>query len=209
VPTPTATDSATTAPEPTEAATTEPTAEPTSDATAEPTSGGAVTPEPGSSLDPSKADSGIAGRLTIPDDTRPERIGTDDRTGTSEILGHADDGSDCSFSFSGDRYSAVAYYDDAPEGMLRQMSVYLPADEMPSNEGEQRTGITDGGVYADFNSESGFGTTYSGDVTQENDPGSATIDVAIQDGAAIFTFTGETWDDIAVSGQLICSEVSF
>ena len=47
--------------------------------------------------------------------------------------------------------------------MLHQMSVTVPTDDMPANDGEQRNGITNGRVYADFVSESGFGTAYSAD----------------------------------------------
>ena len=112
---------------------------------------------PGSSLDPSLSDAGVAGRITIVDDTRPERIGTDDHTGTSEILGREADNSDCSFSLSGDDFTAVAWYDDAPSGMLHQMAVRISTDVIPANDGEQRAGISDGRVYADFSSESGFG----------------------------------------------------
>jgi hypothetical protein len=209
VATPAATAAATAAPTATAvpSATAAVTPAPSSEASVEPSQAPVTTPVPGSSLDVTQSDAGVVGRLTIEDDTRPDRIGTDDHTGTSEIIGLAADGSDCDFSFSGDQFSAVAYYSDAPIGMLRQMSVYLPTDEMPANDGEQRAGIVDGGVYADFNSESGFGTTYSGDATQENDPGSSTIDIAVDGDSVVFTFTGATWDEIAFSGQMICSGV--
>jgi len=141
-------------------------------------------------------------------DTRPDRIGTADHTGTSEILGRAADGSDCSYSFSGDTFTAVAWYDEAPDGMLHQMAVSVSSDDMPSNDGEQRAGITNGRVYADFVSESGFGTAYSGDSTEESNGGSSTIDAARTADTLVFTFTGTTWDDIDFSGQMICTGIT-
>jgi hypothetical protein len=155
---------------------------------------------PGSSLDPSKSDAGIAGRTTIVSDTRG------DQTGTHEILGVAADGSNCSYSLDGDTFAAVAWYDDAPNGMLHQMSVTVPSDEMPANDGEQRAGISDGRVYADFVSDTGFGTAYYGDATQENG-GSSTIDIVQNGGGVTFSFSGLTWDGIQFSGQLICSTI--
>jgi hypothetical protein len=164
-----------------------------------------TTPVPGSSLDPSLSDAGVAGRFTIAADTRPDRIGTDDHSGTSEILGVEADGSDCSFSFSGDEFTAVAWYDDAPNGMLHQLAVSVSTDFIPANDGEQRAGISDGRVYADFSSESGFGTVYSGDSTEESDGGTSTIDVERTGDTLVFTFTGTTWDDIDFSGQMACT----
>ena len=92
-----------------------------------------TTPVPGSSLDPTLSDAGVAGRVTIQNDTR------NDWTGTHEILGRAADGSNCSASFDGNSFAAVAWYDDAPDGMIHQMSVSLPIDELPANNGEQRS----------------------------------------------------------------------
>lgn len=180
--------------------------EPSAGASSEPTSGAVTTPVPGSSIDVTQSDAGIVGRLTIEDDTRPQRIGTDDHTGTSEIIGRADDGSSCDFGF-GDDFNAVAWYNDAPNGMLHQMSISVPVDEMPANDGEQRAGITDARMYADFVSESGFGTAYSGDSTEADNGGSSKMDISFDAGTLTFTFTGTTWDDIAFSGQLICSGV--
>jgi hypothetical protein len=160
---------------------------------------------PGSSLDPSQADSGIAGRFTIPDDTR---VFSDGFTGTHEVLGREADGSDCSYGFSGDTFTANAEYDDAPVGMLYELLVSVSADEMPANDGEQRTGIQDGRVRADFNSESGIGGSYGGAATDTSDPGMSTIDVAVDGTTYTFTFTGETWDHVAFSGQVICTGVT-
>jgi hypothetical protein len=164
-----------------------------------------TTPVPGSSLDPSLSDAGVVGRLTIAHDTRPDRIGTDDHTGTSEILGRSADGSDCSFSLGGDDFTAVASYDDAPNGMLHQMAVSVSTDFVPANDGEQRAGVSDGRVYADFSSESGFGTAYSGDSTEETNGGTSTIDIERTGDTLVFTFTGTTWDEIDFSGQMMCS----
>jgi hypothetical protein len=186
-----------------------PTASPTATAPASPDVSRApiTTPIPGSSLDVTQSDAGVAGRLAIPDDTRDDRIGTADHTGTSEILGRTSDGSDCSYSFDGDTFTAVAWYDAAPDGMLHQMAVSIPSDEMPANAGEQRSGISNGRVYADFASESGFGTTYSGDATEENNGGSSTIAAVLNADTLTFTFTGTTWDGVDFSGQMICTGV--
>ena len=163
----------------------------------------ATTPVPGSSLDPTLSDAGVAGRITIPNDTR------NDWTGTHEILGRKADGSNCSPSFDGDTYGGVAWYDDAPNGMIHQMSVSIPIDEMPANDGEQRSGITNGRVAVDFVNDSGFGTLYSGDSTEESDGGSSTIDVVINGNTVTFSFTATTWDDIQFSGQLMCTGMQF
>jgi hypothetical protein len=167
-----------------------------------------VTVVPGSSLDVTQSDSGVAGRFTIANGVGEGSLRPYDRTGTHEILGRAADGSECSFSFSGDTFGAVAWYDDAPNEMLHQLTVVVPADEMPSNDGEQRAGIADGRVYADFASDQGFGTAYSGDLNEESNGGTSTIDIA-QDGDTVtFSFTGTTWDKIDFSGQLICTGVT-
>jgi hypothetical protein len=203
--TPSATATAAASATPTSTASAAPSEEPTATASASPSSAPVVTIVPGSSLDPSQADSGIAGRITIPDDTR---VFSDKFTGTHEVLGVAADGSDCSYSFSGDTFTANAEYDNAPVGMLYQLLVGVPADEMPSNDGEQRSGIQDGRVRADFHSSSGIGGSYSGAATDTSDPGMSTIDVVVNGDTYTFSFTGETWDHVAFSGQLICTGVT-
>ena len=92
--------------------------------------------------------------------------------------------------------------------MLQQMAVRVSTDFIPANDGEQRAGISDGRVYADFASESGFGTAYSGDSTEETNGGTATIDVERAGDTLVFTFTCTTWDDIDFSGQMMCSRMS-
>lgn len=158
----------------------------------------ATTPVPGSSLDPSLSDAGVVGRVTLANDTR------NGWTGTHEIIGLASDGSDCSYSTDGDEFTALAWHNSAPDGMIHQMAVTVPTDEMPSNDGEQRAGIADGRVYVDFVSASGFGTAYSGDATTEG-AGSVTLAVSQSGSTLTFTFTGATWDAIDFSGQMICA----
>jgi len=160
-----------------------------------------TTVDPQSSLDPSKSDAGVAGRLTLVADTR------DSRSGTHEILGVAADGSNCSYSLDGNSFTAVAWYDAAPNGMLHQMSVTVPADEMPANSGEQRSGISNGRAFADFASDTGFGTAYSGDASEDNG-GSVTINVVRNGDELTFSFAGLTWDTIEFSGQMICAHVT-
>ena len=179
------------------------TPEPTPDASHMPTSAPIRTPIPGSTLDPSLSDAGVAGRITIPNDTRDAN---NNRTGTSEILGLADDGSDCDYSLDGTEFTAVAWYDAAPNGMLQQMAVTIGTDFLPANDGEQRMGITNGSVYADFVSESGFGTAYGGALSK-GDGSSSSIDVAMTGTTLVFTFTGTTWDGITFSGQMMCTNM--
>lgn len=170
-------------------------ATPTSPAASQAT---AITPVPGSSLDPSLSDAGVVGRVTIANDTR------NGWTGTHEIIGLASEGSDCSYSTEGDEFTALAWHGSAPDGMIHQMAVTVPTDEMPSNDGEQRAGIADGRVYIDFVSAGGFGTAYSGDATT-GDAGSVTLAVSQSGSTLTFTFTGTTWDAIDFSGQMICA----
>jgi hypothetical protein len=172
--------------------------EPTTSASAAASQAAVTTPVPGSTLDPSMSDSGVVGRLIIPNDTR------NDFTGTHDIYGLEADGSNCSFSLDGNEFTAVAWYDDAPDGMLHQMAVSVPADTAPANDGEQRAAISNGSVYADFATETGFGSAYSGAISKE-DGSSSSIDIALNGGTMVFTFTGTTWDDIAFEGQMMCS----
>ncbi|HEY7023819.1 MAG TPA: hypothetical protein VH371_02525 [Candidatus Limnocylindrales bacterium] len=160
--------------------------------------GPATTPIPGSTLDPSLSDAGVVGRLVIPADTR------NDYTGTHDIVGLASDASDCSYSLEGDEFTAVAWYDDAPNGMLHQMAVTVPADTVPSNDGELRAAISSGSVYADFVNETGFGSAYSG-ATSKGDGSSSSIDIVLHGNTLVFTFTGTTWDKIDFSGQMMCA----
>jgi hypothetical protein len=158
----------------------------------------ASTLAPGSSLDPSVSDAGVVGRVTISNDSRGERDGTHD------IIGLADDGSDCSYSFEGDTFTAVAWYDDAPNGLIHQMAVSVNADDMPAADGDTTSGITDGSAYIDFVSESGFGTAYYGAASRENG-GSSTIDATWRGETLVFSYVGKTWDDVDFSGQMICA----
>jgi hypothetical protein len=135
--------------------------------------------------------------VTITNDTRGGRDGTHD------IIAVDADGSDCSQGFSDD-FTVVAWYDDAPNGMIHQMAVSVPGDTIPDGDGT--TADIDGRVYVDFVSESGFGTAYSGDASEE-DEGSATIDVTRAADTLTFDFEAVTWDDIPFSGQMICSGI--
>lgn len=157
-----------------------------------------TTPVPGSTLDPSMSDAGVVGRLIIPNDTR------NDFSGTHDIYGLEADGSNCSFSLDGNEFTAVAWYDDAPDGMLHQLAVSVPADTVPANDGEQRAAISNGSVYADFATETGFGSAYSGAISKE-DGSSSSIDIALNGDTMVFTFTGTTWDEIGFEGQMMCS----
>ncbi len=158
-------------------------------------------PAPVGSLDPASSDAGVVGQITIPDDTRDPNA---NRSGTSQIVGVEADGSNCSDSLDGTEFTAVAWYDAATNGMLHQMAVSVPTDTVPANDGEIRAGITNGAVYADFISESGSGTAYSGDASDQ-DSGSSTIDVTLTGGTLVFTYAGTTWDGIDFSGQMMCA----
>jgi hypothetical protein len=163
-----------------------------------PPSANPATVEPGSSLDPAASDAGVAGRLTIVDDTRG------DRSGTHEIIGLAADGSGCSFSLTGDEFSAAAWFDGAPAGMLHQMALTIPTDTVPVNDGELRMAIPDGRFYSDFVSDSGFGTEYSSDPGQQGG-GTLKVDARRSGNSLTLSFNGTTWDEIEFSGQMICS----
>ena len=157
---------------------------------------GAPTVDPGASLDPALSDAGIVGRVTIANDTR------DDRSGTHDIVGVAADASDCAYSFDGDEFIAVAYNEDVANGAVRQMSVTVPTDSMPANDGEQRIDISNGSAFVDFMSETGVGTSYTG--AAERDEGTSTIDVTVSGDLVIFDFEAATGDDITFAGQLVC-----
>jgi hypothetical protein len=175
------------------ASTPAPSAAPASQApSAEPTAG------PGASLDPALSDAGIVARVTISNDTRGGRDGTHD------IIGVADDGSECSGAFEEPEYIVIAWYDDAPIGQIHRFGVSVGADDVPDGDGAV-TGIDDGGVSFDFVSESGFGTQYTGNATRENE-GSVTIDVTRTGPVLSLDFEGVTNDGVNFAGQLICSE---
>jgi len=158
--------------------------------------------EPGSSLDPSAGDAGVVGRVTISNDERGHRDGTWD------IVGVKDDGfgSGCSYSFEGDEFTAVAWYDDAPDGQIHQMAVTVAADNVPDGD-DTTAGIEDGRVYIDFVSESGFGTAYVGE-PQDDDRTSVTIGVTRSGDQLTFDFDGLTWDHIPFTGQMICADIN-
>ena len=155
------------------------------------------TSAPGASLDPTLSDAGIVARVTVSNDTRGGRDGTYD------VIGLGADGSDCSVTFEGDEFIAVAWYDDAPNGQIHRFGVSVPAASVPESDGEVLD-IGDGGVSFDFVSESGFGTTYSGAAGRENE-GSSTIDVTRAGTALTFDFEGVTYDDVNFVGQMICA----
>ena len=187
----------------TPAATAQPTTPPatTPPATATPTEAATEAPtvEPGSSLDPSESDAGVVARVTITNDTRG------DRDGTHTIVGLADDGSYCSSDLASPTYTALAWYDDAPDGKIHRFSITVPLEDVLQEDGEV-TDITDGRVSLDFVSESGFGTQYDNDNSDPEHGGSGTVDVVRAGDSVIFSFQGTTWDGVSVEGQLICAD---
>jgi hypothetical protein len=156
---------------------------------------------PSEGLDPSLSDAGVVGRITINGEERdPGRP----RNGTHDIIGTAADGSSCGPSLVDDGYTAVAWHYESGESNVRQMFVVVPVDAVPATDGTTED-ITDGRAGADFNSETGFGTLYYGDVTRESQ-GHALIDVTRIGDLLIFDYEGVTWDDVSFSGQMICAE---
>ena len=175
---------------------------PTGDqATAAPTTRASAPPNPTApplaTLDPSRSDAGVFGRVTIDNDTRA------DRNGVYDIYGVDDDGSECSGAFEEPDYIVVAYDEDAADGYLRQLGVSVAAADIPEEDGIIY-GIANGGVSFDFASETGFGTTYSGNSTRENQ-GSSTIDVTRSGAGLVFDFTGVTYDAVTFTGTLVCT----
>jgi hypothetical protein len=77
----------------------------------------------------------------------------------------------------------------------------VPTASVPRSDG--RSEDIDGRASFDFVSESGFGTTYSGDAP--DDDGRASIDVNRLGVLLSFAFEGVTWDDVAFEGQLVCA----
>jgi hypothetical protein len=162
----------------------------------------APTVAPGSSLDPSASDAGVVGQVTISNDTRANR------DGTYEIIGIADNGfgSGCTYSFEGDELTTVAWYDAAPDGQIHQMATTIKSDDVPTADGESNTGISDGRVYIDFVSETGFGTAYTGDPTDPEHGGSVTIDASLSGDVLTLAYVGKTWDLVDYSGQMLCGD---
>ncbi len=195
--TPGATATATATATPTAAA---PTDAPTDAATPTPEATASVAPSAtsGASLDPSQSDAGIVGRVTITGDTRSGRDGTHD------IIAVDADGSDCSQGFSDD-FTAIAWYDEAPEGMIHWMSVSVLGTNIPDEDGTT-SDVTDGRIWIDFVSEDFGGTAYSAD-TADDERTSATIDVTRAGETLVFDFEATTWDDIPFSGQMVCAGV--
>ena len=189
------TPAATTATETSGPATEQPSAGATAESTAAATAGTGV-------LDPSQSDANVVGRVKITNDERGHRDGTYD------IVGVKDDGfiSGCSYSFEGDEFTAVAFYDAAPEGQIHQMAVVVSSDNIPDGD-DTVTGIEDGRAYIDFVSESGFGTAYVGE-PENDDRTSVSIDVTRSGDLLTFDYDGLTWDQIPFTGQMVCGEVS-
>ena len=156
-----------------------------------------VTPPPLPTLDPSRSDSGVYARVALDNDRRA------DRNSVYDIYGVEADGSECSGSFDEPDYTVVAYDDDAADGYVRRLGITVAAADIPDSDGE-KTHVTNGGVSFDFTSETGFGTTYSGNSTRENE-GSSTIDVTRSGEGLIFDYSGVTYDAVTFAGQLICT----
>lgn len=167
---------------------------PSDEPTVEPTTG------TGDELDPSLSDAGVVGRGTITGDSRLDVS----RDGTYDIVGVADHGfgSGCEASFDGEEFIAVAYDDDAPDGQLRQMGVTVAASDVPETD-ETVSAIEDGGVYMEFASENFFGTAYSADQA-DDDRTSATINVTRSGDRLTFDFSGNTWDEVDMTGLVVC-----
>jgi hypothetical protein len=136
--------------------------------------------------------------VTISNDTRSHR------DGTHSIAGVKADSSSCGYSFEGDAYNAIAWYDAAPEGQIFRFGVTVPAEEIPEADG-QKAGIEDARVSFEFDSASGFGTQYSGDSSSDKD-GQATVDVTRSGDALSFDFTGTTYDNVNFAGSLVCAD---
>ena len=182
---------------PTAAPTVEPTASPTAAPTTPPTA--EPSPEPSSGtggLDPSLSDAGIVARVTLTGDSRGF-----ERDGTYEIIAVAADASGCSFTFDGDECQAVAYDLSTEIDQVQRLSVTVPAEAIPESDGDT-TGV-DGRVSFDFNAESIFGMTYTGDASQDEE-GSSTIEINRVGETIDFTFDSTTWDDATFTGQLVC-----
>ncbi len=155
--------------------------------------------DPGAPLDPSLSDAGVVARVAISNDQR-----STSRNGPHEIIGVEEDASDCSLSFDGTKYSAVAWHDDAPDGDIFRFSVTVPADTIPDADGSSAD--ISGRVSFDFMSQAGFGTLYTGDAS-DDDSGSAAVSVTRLGERLDFAFEGVTGDDVSFAGQLVCAPV--
>ena len=80
----------------------------------------AATPQ--GTLDPSRSDAGVVARVTLVNDT------SGNRTGTYDVIGVLADGSECSPSFDGTEYSAVAWVSAAPNGQIHRFSISVDRD---------------------------------------------------------------------------------
>jgi len=125
-----------------------------------------------------------------------------DRDGTYDVTGVSADGSGCSTTFDGEDYQAVAYDLSTDLDQVQRLSVTVSSDAIPEADGD--TVDVSGRVSFDFNAESIFGMTYTGDASQE-DEGSSTIDVNRVGETVTFSFESTTWDDATFTGQLVCS----
>jgi hypothetical protein len=172
------------------------TAEPTVEATAEPT----IDPDV---LDPGLSDAGVVGRVTITGDSRLDVS----RDGTYDVIGVAADGfgSDCSYSFDGEEFTAVAYNDSADSEQIRHMAVTVAASNIPEGD-ETVSGIEDGRVYMEFMTEEFFGSAYRAD-TADDDRTSVTINVTRSGDEVTFDYSGFTWDQVDLTGSMVCGSV--
>ena len=194
---PTNTPVPTSSPAPTQSASPAPTDTTAASASVGPSASAGPSTSAGASLDPSQSDAGIVGTVTITNDTRGHR------DGTHTIAGVEADSSDCSYSFEGDTYNAVAWYDAAPDGQLFRFGVTISADQVPDADGQQT--LEDGRVSFEFVSASGFGTQYSGDASSDSD-GKSTVNVTRAGNSLTFEFTGTTWDNVNFAGSLTCAD---
>ncbi len=136
-------------------------------------------------------------RVTLTGDSRGF-----ERDGTYEIIALAADASGCSFTFDGDEYQAVAYDLSTEIDQVQRLSVTVPAEVIPESDGDT-TGV-DGRVSFDFNAESIFGMTYTGDASQDEE-GSSTTEINRAGETITFTFDSTTWNDATFTGQLVCA----
>jgi hypothetical protein len=157
------------------------------------------TPAAGASLDPSLSDAGIVARVTITGDAAYGK-----RDGTYDVIAVDDDGSECSPSFEGDEFIAVAWYDDAPIGQIHRFGISVDAADIPADEGTA-TDVEDGRVSFDFVSETGIGTQYTG--AAADDDGFVTLDITRSADAITFDFDGQTYVGVQFSGQMICARL--
>lgn len=152
---------------------------------------------PAASLDPALSDAGVIGQVTLTGDVSGER------DGTYVVVGVDGDGSGCSNSFDGTEFTAVAFVDDAPNGEIWQFSVTVAASAVPSAQGS--TADNSGRVAFNFASESGIGTLYVADASQ--DSGQVTIDATRTADALRFDFQGAPYAGAQIAGTMICGQL--